>query len=270
MLEECLRIWRQAGEKNGIASALVNLADVRFTLGDLERSQKLFSEALQVFTETGNQPGVGYSLHSIGRIMMVEGELVGARQKYQEALAIREKLGNSGFTVDSRLRLGELTIEEGRAAEAEGSIRRAVEDYRAQSDVDDQAEAQAILVRALLAQKKLAETQEVVTSARQLVAKTTNRNSRIEVTIADAQVRAALGKTAEAVALLVSVVDETRRCGFRELQLRARLALGETELKSRNPANGRTELASLERDARKKGFLLLARKAAACRKGHTV
>jgi hypothetical protein len=110
----------------------------------------------------------------------------------------------------------------------------------------------------------------VVTSARQLVAKTTNRNSQIEVTIADAQVRAALGKTAEAAALLVKVVEETRRSGFRELQLRARLALGETEMKSQNPASGRAELASLEREATSKGFHLIAHKAAAAMKGHRV
>jgi hypothetical protein len=88
------------------------------------------------------------------------------------------------------------------------------------------------------------------------------------VKIADAQVRAALGKTADATALLINVVKETRRSGFRELQLRARLALGKTEIESRNPVNGRAELAALERDARAKGFLLIASKAAAAREGH--
>jgi eukaryotic-like serine/threonine-protein kinase len=270
MLEECLRIWRQIGEKNGIASALVNLADVRFTLGDLEKSQELFSEALRVFTEIRNQPGIGYSLHSMGRIMMAEGELAAARQKYQDALAIREKLENKGFTIDSRLRLAELSIEEGHAAEAEASIRHAVEEYHAQSDVDDQAEALAVLVRSLLVQQKLAETQEVIRNADQLVAQSTNRSSRMEVAITDAEVRAALGKTAEAAALLVNIIEESKRIGFRDLQFRARLALGETHMRSRNQASGRAELALLERDARTKGFLLVARKAAAARKGHRV
>jgi serine/threonine protein kinase/tetratricopeptide (TPR) repeat protein len=270
MLEECLRLWRQIGEKNGIASGLVNLADVRFTLGDLEKSYELFSEALRVFTEIGNQPGIGYSLHSMGRIMMAEGELATARQRYQDGLAIREKLENSGFTIDSRLRLAELLIEEGHAAEAEASIRNAVEEYHAQSDVDDQAEALAILVRSLLVQQKLAETQEMIRKAHELVAQSTNRGSRMEVAIADAEIRAALGKTAEATALLVNIIEECKRIGFRDLQFRARLALGETEMRSRDPASGRAELASLERNARTKGFLLVARKAAAARKGHRV
>jgi hypothetical protein len=44
--------------------------------------------------------------------------------------------------------------------------------------------------------------------------------------------------------------------------------LGKTEIESRNPVNGRAELAALERDARAIGFLLIASKAAAAREGH--
>ena len=96
--------------------------------------------------------------------------------------------------------------------------------------------------------------------------KTTNHIARLDFSTADALVRAASGKPAEATKLLQDTIQAARKTGFFGLQFDARLALGETEMKSGNLTAGRAELASLERDARVKGFLLIARKAAAARK----
>ena len=49
------------------------------------------------------------------------------------------------------------------------------------------------------------------------------------------------------------------------IQLEARLAMGEVEMKSGMRTAGRARLAALQRDATTEGFLLLARKAAAAR-----
>jgi serine/threonine protein kinase len=59
-----------------------------------------------------------------------------------------------------------------------------------------------------------------------------------------------------------SVLSEASRFGYVGDELYARLELGEIELKSGDPSAHR-DLASLETDARSRGFLLVARKAAA-------
>jgi hypothetical protein len=46
-----------------------------------------------------------------------------------------------------------------------------------------------------------------------------------------------------------------------DLQLEARLALGQLEIAGSNPAAGRARLAALEKEAAQKGFGLIARKA---------
>jgi len=58
-------------------------------------------------------------------------------------------------------------------------------------------------------------------------------------------------------------IAEAMKSGFADYQLEARLALGEIEMQSGNPSAGRSRLDALEKDARVRGFLLIARKAAA-------
>ena len=59
---------------------------------------------------------------------------------------------------------------------------------------------------------------------------------------------------------------EAARFHLAGAELEARLALGEIEVKSGHTASGQARLLALEKDAGAKGFLLVARKAAAGRK----
>lgn len=157
-------------------------------------------------------------------------------------------------------------MEEGHAAEAEAAIRTAVEDYRGHKDTENAANAESILVRSLLAQDKLVEAEHAVSDARILAAKSDDRALRPEVAIAEARVLATVGKTAESEKLLWDALQEARKSRYVGLEFEARLALGEMEISSENPAAGRVELKALERDANDKGFVLIARKAAIARK----
>jgi serine/threonine protein kinase/tetratricopeptide (TPR) repeat protein len=263
MLEECLEISRRIGEKNEIGTALANLGDVQSELGELGSAQRLYSEALQLFTLTGNQSFASYALFGLGGILVLEGDFTAARKKHEEALAIREKAGEKGDISASRLSLADLLLEEGNASEAEAAAREASKELRAQEAADDEARAESVLARSLLMQNKLSDAQAAIAHARKLVAQSHNRNARIYVAITDARVRAASGKTAEAVKLLTQSLHQAQEAGFVGLQLEALLALGETELRAGNLIAGRTRLKALERDATRKGFVLIARKAAA-------
>lgn len=81
--------------------------------------------------------------------------------------------------------------------------------------------------------------------------------------ITAARVRAALGKPAEATKSLDATLAEAAKFGFVKYQYEARLARGEIEMQSGEAAAGRAQLARLQHEAKAKGFLLIARKAAA-------
>ena len=57
------------------------------------------------------------------------------------------------------------------------------------------------------------------------------------------------------------MLTEARKYGYLNYEYKARLALGEVELKSGKTAAGRARLATLDKDASRTGFLLIARKA---------
>ena len=86
---------------------------------------------------------------------------------------------------------------------------------------------------------------------------------------AEAEIRTTLGNAADAANTLKQLVNDSHRAGLVPNEFEARLALTEAEVRASHSAAGRAQLASLERDARAKGFLLIARKAAAARKQTT-
>ena len=62
---------------------------------------------------------------------------------------------------------------------------------------------------------------------------------------------------------LASLISEARKAGYVGEELDARLAVAEIEMKSGATASARSHLIALEKDARAKGFGLVAQKAAA-------
>ena len=95
-----------------------------------------------------------------------------------------------------------------------------------------------------------------------------NEEVQLKLALAAASVRVASGKPSDQAAAsdrLEAVLARANKHDFVRYQFEARLALGQLEVKS--GTNGRARLAELEKDARAKGFLLIARKAAAAAKG---
>ena len=82
----------------------------------------------------------------------------------------------------------------------------------------------------------------------------------LPLTIAVAQVQAALGNTAQATKTLRATLDMVNRYGFVEYALEARLALGQIEMKSGH-VTGRARLQALQREAQARGFGEIAKEA---------
>ena len=97
--------------------------------------------------------------------------------------------------------------------------------------------------------------------------KSGDRGVRLSVAITGASIRAARGDVARSLKDLEEIVREAHNAKLIQFELEARLALAEIEMQSGQTVIGRAHLRALERDAKAKGFLLIARKAAAARKG---
>jgi tetratricopeptide (TPR) repeat protein len=227
----------------------------------------LFSEALQIDKEIGNQAAAAYILHCQADILILQGNLSEARKKQEESLAMQERMSANGDASRSRISMATVSLEEGHFADAEKQAQQAAGEFRAQTDIGGEADADAVLIDSLRTQGKLAQAQSLAETARSLAEKSGDRGTAAAVAIATARVQASTGKADEAAVTLRRTVEETGKAGLRAAQFDARLALGEVQMKSGNPA-GRAALTLLEREANAKGLLLIARKAAAARRGH--
>jgi nucleoid-associated protein YgaU len=161
-------------------------------------------------------------------------------------------------------------VDEGRAAEAEPVARETAEVFRAEKMADLEGSAWLVLARSLAAQGKADLARRPAQEASRLLGASQDRTTRLFLAIAVARVDAAAGgpPAARVAEKLAAAEAEAAAMGHVALELEARLALAEVEPRG-GRRSARDDAAQLERDARAKGFGLIATKAAAVNeRGH--
>jgi tetratricopeptide (TPR) repeat protein len=259
---ESLRMAREVDDKDTIGRALVNLADLQTRQGDLAGARKTAEDSLTAVQETGDQSLAGYARYTLGNVLFAQGELDDARKRYEEAMSVREKVGEKITMSETAIALAEVDLEEGNAAKAETAAREAAEVFRTEKVPDDEALALALEARALAAQGKAEEAQKAVDRARQAATKSQDPSVGMMISLAAARAALADPKTKPTVAadLAAKLALTARKYGYGPEEYEARLVGAEAAMKA-NPAQGRNQIAALEKEARSKGYLLVARKA---------
>lgn len=264
VLEEAIAGFRRMGDKNNEALQSNALAYVRYLQGDLTSAKNTQQEALAMGQATGDKRISAWALANLATILQAQGDLAGSRKNYEEALRLQDEIGEKGEAGRTRLSLADLSLAEGSSTEVKVSeFDQIVQGFAKEKSVDAQIFAQAVLARILLAQDKLPDALHQAEAGEALAAKNQNLGVRLDLEVTAGEVRAALGRSGQAKANLESALAQAKKAGFVGYQLDARLALVRIELKSGNAAAAREHLAALEKDARTKGFLLIAHKAAA-------
>jgi tetratricopeptide (TPR) repeat protein/predicted Ser/Thr protein kinase len=261
--EEALAMAREIGSRDTQAEALTFLSTVAYDRGDLSAAKSLLDDAEPVLRELGNKRMLTGVLANRAKLLLAQDDLNGARGKYQEALRIGDEIGDKVDAGSFRVGLANITIEEGHPAAAEAPPRQAMVEFRAVKDVDDEIGAHAVLARALVLTGKTKDALTEIDAAKSLLSATQNPTSRWDISLIEGRIQSALGNPAAAKKMLVAVLNEADKAGFVPYSFEARLAIGETEMKSSNTAEGRARLQALQKDAKAKGFMLIARKAAA-------
>jgi tetratricopeptide (TPR) repeat protein len=251
-----------------MATALDNLATVLYEQGDLDGAKNKFEEAIEVGHKIGYQRGIAYDLFGLSEILRAEGDLNAARQKQEEALAIRNQLGEKHNAAISRLRLAVLAIEDQKAAEAETVATETAEEFQKEKSVTDEAGAREVEARSLLAQGKISEAQVAIDRARTLARGSPNLPLSFDISATSAGVKVAKKRPNPATVMslkkdLESSLSVARKCGYREYEYKLELALGKMDFQWGDSREGRSRLEALAKDAKEKGFGLIARDASA-------
>jgi tetratricopeptide (TPR) repeat protein len=89
-----LDLYRQIGDREGVAYALNNLGVQAMDQGDFERARPLLEESLAISQKAGLQRPAGYACHNLGDVDRHLGEFESARLQYTRARRIFENLGD--------------------------------------------------------------------------------------------------------------------------------------------------------------------------------
>ena len=259
--EQALAIFQEIEEKDGTAYAWVDLGTADLQLGNLLEAEKSYKMALNAARQTGDKGIQAYALYGLGDISLVADNLPQAQKWYSDSLTVRSDMGDKQAAAESRTALAEVAIEEGRPSDAEPSVRDAREEFRRQKASDDEITATAILIRALRLQGKMGEALKEIDATRPFSVKTQNPSARLKFVIEMARVRLAAAQLVDARRDLDAAFAEASRTDLRDYQLESRLAMGEADLRSGHAASGRANLATLEKEAHARGYILIARKA---------
>jgi eukaryotic-like serine/threonine-protein kinase len=261
--DRALRLFRDIGDKGSTAITLSNLAVLHWIMGDLHEAIGTQQEGLTLARETGSNRAIAVSLNTLGLLFLDQDDFVDARRSYEESQSLAAKGDDKRDLAVAKLQLADLSIEEGHAERAEQLARDALTEFVAEHNVDGEVDAYEVWARALLVLGKVEDALKTIdaTSSRIPLSQSAPLDRRLFQTTA-ARVRSAAGNPIRARGELENILEQATKVGCWLGQSKAEFALGELESKAGHVAVSRAQLERLEHEARQRGFLLMARKAA--------
>ena len=217
---EALALFRENGNRDGLSIALNNRGDDLRRRGDLDGALSAVNEALAVARDTGNQTNVAFVLCSVGDVLIERGDLVGARRDYEQALANQEARGETLDAAASRMWLGRVAFLDGDFAGSEERLRKAAAGFEAAPHDEQLASCRALLAETLLATRRSDEAARVIEQAGEGLTAKTYE-VRLIVGIATARVDAARGKRVPATARLNAALADLKKTPFMRYELGA-------------------------------------------------
>jgi serine/threonine protein kinase/tetratricopeptide (TPR) repeat protein len=261
--EQAAALDLAGGQANPSTDKLIDLGDALQHLGDLSDARGNYEKALTLTRAAGDKSMAAYALAGLGSLDLKAADFKQAHKDYEEALALRNELGEKDTIVSTRVAIAELAVEEGHPDAAEGPAREARDEFQKARKSDEQITATVALVGALLAGGKNEDALKEVGKTAPMAAKSQNLSVQLAFATARARTESASQQTGAAKTLLKEALVKATKSGYVGDQLESRLAFEEIELKSGKSAATRARLQQLQKDAKDKGFNLIARKAAA-------
>ena len=123
LCEESVALYREIGDKRGVARVLAEHGATLDRLGERERAADVLHEALDLHRELGERERTAFTLNMLGNLALNTGRLADAREHFEESLAIAEADQDGNNALTALLNLGEVRRLEGDDADAGRRLR---------------------------------------------------------------------------------------------------------------------------------------------------
>jgi tetratricopeptide (TPR) repeat protein len=118
LYKESLRIYKELGDKSGIATTLRNLGNIHLHQGNYEEAVKKYNQSLKIAEELGDKSGIAKALHNLGNIHYFQGNYEEAVKLYNQSLKMGEELRNKSGIAKTLRNLGNIHYFQGNYEEA--------------------------------------------------------------------------------------------------------------------------------------------------------
>jgi predicted ATPase/class 3 adenylate cyclase len=132
--DEALRIYRDIGNKEGIANILNGLALISYEQGNVNESKNMHEQALMMRREINDKRGIASSLHNLGDISSEFGDYVKAKEFYSDALNNWKRIGDKLSLANTMYSMGNAAYNQGEYLEAEKLYKESIEIFREAGD----------------------------------------------------------------------------------------------------------------------------------------
>jgi len=112
-IEESLNLWRELGDKRGIANSLGILGDTCLLQADYATAQVAYEEGLTLFQEIGDKRGIASMMTNLGNVANYTGDYATARRHQEGSVAIFRELGDKLGLVIALNNLGVVAEQQG-------------------------------------------------------------------------------------------------------------------------------------------------------------
>lgn len=193
---------RELDDRFGVSVALDQLGYVQRRLGNFAEAERLHQESLAFSLELNEAMGIAGSYDDLGMVYRATGQLKRAREFYEKALHIRREVGNEYCICITQQNLGELDIDEGDGASARPRLLEAQEIAERLMFWETTSRGKNLLGRLALLEGDLDTAEKCLTEAQQNQMATYSGSELPQILLTLAELRAAQGRNAEALALV--------------------------------------------------------------------
>jgi tetratricopeptide (TPR) repeat protein len=130
LFEESLGIYRELGDRGGIALSLNSLGYVAYSQDDYEAARSLLQQSLAMSRQLADRRGTALSLNILGLMAGSQGDKGAARALHEESLAIRRELRDKPSIAWSLYQLGNVALDQGDYEAARTLLQESLTLYR--------------------------------------------------------------------------------------------------------------------------------------------
>ncbi len=124
--EEAESIYRELGDRRGLADALYNTGSMAGIAGDMDKVRAIFGEGSAIAREIGDDPLVMRFLEAEGYMAFMTDDFDTARPRLEEALTLAQKSGDRLAIGTGHHTVGQVARLQGRVADAADHYRMAI------------------------------------------------------------------------------------------------------------------------------------------------